>query len=91
MDKIEVTPALAKTRLCSSHASGLVRRIQDKFLLQIPLLAERKTNNQITISEEHLGIAPAWLASATAHAPQRHPTHRVTQSARRRRQLLRIG
>jgi hypothetical protein len=35
-----------------------------------------------------MAIAPAWLANAMAHAHQRRPAHPVTQSARRRRQLL---
>lgn len=85
MDEIEVTPILVKTQLGSSRASALDGRIQEKFLFQSPLLAERKTLNQ---TKTHMAIAPAWPASATAHAHQRRPAHRVTQSARRRRQLL---
>lgn len=46
MDEIEVTPILVKTQLGSSRASALDRRIQEKFLLQSPLLAERKTNKK---------------------------------------------
>lgn len=52
MDEIEVTPILVKTQLGSSRASALDRRIQEKFLLQSPLLAERKTLNQ---------TKPTWL------------------------------